>query len=34
MGDNDMHGARTTTNKIGSKFNTDKSDIQVYLSDL
>ena len=37
MGDNDMRSTHTTTNKIGSKFNTvltDKSDIQVCLSDL
>ena len=37
MGVNDMRGARATTNKIGSKFNTvtlDRSYFTVYLSDL
>ena len=37
MGVNDMRGAHTTTNKIGSKFNTvtlDRSYFTVYLSDL
>ena len=37
MGMNDMRGARVTTNKIGSKFNTvtlDRSYFTAYLSDL
>ena len=37
MGVNDMRGARATTNKIGSKFNTvtlDRSYFTVYLSNL